>query len=106
MQNQKVDGIKINHTPAADIKGGDLVLFPAMVAVAAVDIKAGKTGVLVTEGVFELPKDATALAQGQAVFAKADGSVSATSGAGDLQAGVAWADAAGNDGGALVKINM
>jgi len=104
MQNSIQQGRSINITPTADIKGGDLVLFPAMVAVASTDIAAGQLGACETEGVFELPKDGTAFAQGQAVYAKTDGTVTATVDD-EIRAGVAWADAAGTDDTVPVKIN-
>jgi predicted RecA/RadA family phage recombinase len=104
MQNMVQDGKTINITPAADVAGGDLVVFPGMVAVAITDIAAGTEGAAATEGVFGLPKDGTALAQGQAVYANSGGQVSATNSLG-FQAGVAWAEATGSDDIALVKIN-
>ena len=75
-----------------------------MVAVASTDIPADTLGALEAEGVFDLPKDGTALAKGQAVFATAAGVVTATE-SGNTPAGKAWADAAGYDANAQVKIN-
>lgn len=105
MQNQIQNGATIEYTPASDVTGGDLIVFPAMVAVAVTDIPAGSTGACAAEGVFELPKDNTALAQGQDVYAKSDGTVSATA-ADKVLAGKAWADAAGSSGSVAVKINV
>lgn len=106
MQNKIQDGRSIEYTASADVAGGDLIVFAAMVAVAATDIESGETGACETVGVFELPKDATAFAQGQAVYAKADGTVTATSGEGTIPAGKAWTAAAGGDGAVAVKINV
>lgn len=105
MQNSIQNGTTIEYTPAADITGGDLIVFPAMVAVAITDIPIGGTGALSTEGVFDLKKDATAFSQGQAVYAKGDGTVTATSGENTVPAGKCWADAAGGDATVAVKIN-
>ncbi|MCL1915679.1 MAG: DUF2190 family protein [Desulfovibrionaceae bacterium] len=106
MQNSVRQGRSIDYTPTDDVKGGDLVVFPAMVAVASTDIPAGALGACEAEGVFELPKDSTALAQGQAVFVAANGaSVTATAGEGALRAGVAWSEAAGSADVVAVKIN-
>ena len=104
MQNSIEQGRSIDYTPGADVTGGDLIVFPGMVAVASTDISAGETGACETEGVFALPKDATALAQGQAVYAKTDGTVTATE-SGNVPAGKCWADAAGNAATVAVKIN-
>lgn len=105
MKNKIQDGASINYTPTADIAGNSLVTFPALVGVAITDIAAGETGALATEGVFELPKDGTALALGQAVFAGVDEKVTATGGENALRVGVAWTDAAGNAPFVPVKIN-
>lgn len=105
MKSKIQDGASINYTPTADIAGNSLVIFPALAGVAITDIAAGETGALATEGVFDLPKDGTALAIGQAVFAGADGKVSATQEGNALRVGVAWADAAGNTSSVPVKIN-
>lgn len=107
MQNSIRQGRSLDFTPTADVQGGDLIAFPHMVAVAATDIAAGAVGACEAVGVFDLPKDGTAVAQGQAVFV-VDGSGTVTaSGTGNaLRAGVAWADAAGSAGTVAVKINV
>jgi len=108
MQNSIQQGRSINITPAADVKGGDLIVFPAMVAVASTDIPSGQLGACEAEGVFELPKDGTALAKGQMVYVNTStGRVTATEGEGDnLRCGMAWEDASGTATTAIVKINV
>lgn len=105
MQNSIRNGRSIDYTPAADVKGGDLIVFPAMVAVAITDIPTEGVGALSTEGVFDLKKDGTAFSQGQAVYAKPDGTVTATSDSNTVPAGKCWAAAAGGDAAVAVKIN-
>ena len=104
MQNSIRNGATIEYTPAAEVKGGDLVVFPAMVAVAITDIPADGLGSLAAEGVFELPKDGTALAQGQAAYATSAGVITATA-SGNTLAGKVWGEAAGAASVVQVKIN-
>jgi len=105
MQNGIQRGETITITPTADVKGGDLIVLPAMVAVAITDIAEGTEGACAAVGVFDLPKDGTALAQGQAVYTTAAGIATATA-TDNIHAGVAWADAAGSAATAAVKINV
>lgn len=105
MQNSIQNGQTILLTPADDIVGGGLVVFKNYVAIAITDIPAGETGACAAEGVFELPKGAVAFEQGQAVYAGADGALSATEGEGLVRAGVAWAAVAANEASVQVKIN-
>jgi predicted RecA/RadA family phage recombinase len=104
MQNSIQNGKTITIKPADDVKGGDLVVFSAMVAVAVTDIAAGEFGVCETEGVFDLPKDNTVFAQGQAVYAKSDGTVTADD-SGNVPAGKAWENVAVDVATVAVKIN-
>lgn len=106
MQNQIQNGSTIEYTPGVDVRGGDLIIFPGMVAVAITDIPAGSVGAAETEKVHELPKDSTAFAQGQTVYARADGTVTATSGENTVPAGKCWASADGNAATVAVKINV
>ena len=104
MQNQIRQGRSINYTPSADVVGGALVVFPNMVAVASTDIAAGELGACEAEGVFELPKDSSAFAQGAQVYAKADGTVTSTA-TSNTPAGKAWVAAKAADKTVIVKIN-
>jgi predicted RecA/RadA family phage recombinase len=112
MQNRVQNGESILYTAPADVKGGALVVFPGMVAVASTDIPAGKAGACDAEGVFLLPKDNTTLAQGQAVYVKPDGKTTASVNDGQStptayqRIGVAWAAAVAGDSAVKVKINV
>ncbi|MDR1946647.1 MAG: DUF2190 family protein [Desulfovibrio sp.] len=113
MTNYVRNGKTITLLADEDVKGGDLVLFPGMVAVASTDIPAGKIGACDTEGVFDLGnKSAGAIQQGETVYAAADGTLSAyaTSGVDEavvenLRVGVAWVAAATAATTVQVKIN-
>jgi predicted RecA/RadA family phage recombinase len=111
MQNKVQNGISILYTAAEDVEGGDLVVFPAMVAVASTDIRAGETGACDAEGVFFLNKDNTLFSQGQAVYVLPSGIVTASADNGQesptayQRIGVAWAAAAEGVGMVKVKIN-
>ena len=104
MQNYIRDGRCIDYTPTQDVQGGDLIVFPAMVAVASTDIAVGQLGACEAEGVYELLKDASSFAQGAVVYAKADGTVTSTA-TGNVRAGVAWSGAAGSEETVEVNIN-
>lgn len=108
MQNEKFEGRKITYTALEDVKGGDLVEFADMVAVAATDIAAGSTGTCQTEGVFLLPKAAGVVPQGQALYLGHEGALTPTDStdAPLLRVGVAWAAATAGDAQVLVKINV
>ena len=106
MQNSVQAGNTIIHTPTADVTGGELLVFSGMVGVAVTDIAEGSEGTLATVGVFELPKGTMAFAQGQVVYAAADGTLSASADGGAIRAGVAWAEAAGSAAVVSVKINV
>ena len=106
MQNSIQNGDTMEYTPADDVAGGDLVVFTNMVAVAVTDIPAGATGALAAVGVFELPKGNLAFAQGQVVYAAADGRLTADGSGGGIRAGVVWAEAAAGDAVVAVKINV
>lgn len=54
------DGKSIDYTPQADVAAGDVVVVGDLVAIAKLDIVAGKLGALAIEGVFEVPKEAAA----------------------------------------------
>ena len=79
-------GDAIDHTPAADVAAGDVVVIGKIVGVAKLDIKAGELGALALTGVYEVAKGTgVAFAAGmevgwnasdrQAVAAGASGSV-------------------------------
>lgn len=51
-------GHSIDYTPEADVASGAVVVLGDLVAVAKLDIAAGKLGALAVEGVFDFPKAA------------------------------------------------
>lgn len=111
MQNFVREGRCIDYTPTADVLGGDIVVFPGMIAIASTDIPAGETGACEVNGVYELPKAAEAIAQGTRVFINetVDNNVTthtATATAGPIYAGIAWEAAAQADAVVEVKINF
>jgi len=65
------DGGAVDYTPTADVTAGDVIVQGDLVAVAKLDIKAGKLGSLAVEGVFDFPKATgagTALTVGTIVY--------------------------------------
>ena len=73
------EGKSIDHTPAADVSAGDVVVQGELVGIAKLDIAAEALGALAVTGVFDLPKadgEGTALTVGTAVYwDAADGQV-------------------------------
>ena len=61
------EGNAIDYTPGADVAAGDVVVLDASIGVANDAIPSGRLGALAVEGVFELPKDATAFALGESI---------------------------------------
>ena len=74
------EGNAIDYTAANAVKYGDIVVIGKRVGVAGSDIDAGKTGAVVMEGVFRMPKAAsTAIDAGAEVYFSAkEGTVSTT----------------------------
>jgi len=65
------DGCSIDHTPAADVAAGDVVVQGELVGVAMRDIKTGALGALAVRGVFDFSKATiagSAIAMGVNVF--------------------------------------
>lgn len=80
MQN-KIQGTHLmSYTPAgAAVKGGDLVkLGDSFYGVAVKDLAVGETGIVDTDGVFELAKASGAITQGAPLYIDGDGKVTAT----------------------------
>lgn len=102
-------GAAIDHTPAADIAAGDVIVQGELVGVARLDIKANVIGALAVEGVFDFPKAvgaSSALPTGSDVFWD-EGALEATanSAAGaNKQIGRVVRDAV--DGDALVRVRL
>lgn len=104
MQNSVSIGRAIDYTPASDVTGGQLIVLPGMVVVAATDIAAGETGACEAVGVFELAKASGAISQGAPVYVDSQGKITAT--ASTTFAGVAWRAAAAGDATVDVSINF
>ena len=81
------DGRAIDHTPSSDVPSGAVVVQGELVGIANLAIPAGRTGSLMVEGVFDIPKAAETLAAGTKVYWDADGDpVGGTAGTGALTA--------------------
>lgn len=104
MQNSVSIGRAIDYTPASDVEGGQLIVLPGMVVVAATDIAAGEMGACEAVGVFELAKASGAVSQGAPVYVDSQGKITATATA--TFAGVAWRAAAAGDAAVDVCINF
>lgn len=66
MKNYVNQGKTLQHTAAADITAGSVVVIGTLLAVAAVDIATGETGTVNLEGVYDLPKvDAAVIGVGE-----------------------------------------
>ena len=86
-------GNTMDYTATADVASSEAVAVGSMVGVAAEDIAEGETGVLLMEGVFNLPKkSADVIGQGVQVYLN-NGVITITPG--PVSAGRAWI-AAGN----------
>ncbi len=102
MKNFIQNGEVYNHVAAADISSGDVVVMGTVVGVAVTDIASDETGSVQAYGVFELPKVASALAQGAKVYWTGT-NVTATA-SGNTEMGVAFAAAASGDATVQVKL--
>lgn len=102
-------GAAIDHTPAADVAAGEVIVQGELVGVARLDIKANAIGALAVEGVFDFPKAVgvgTALTTGTDVFwdaATLEATSNAAAGA-NKKIGRVVKDATDND--TLVRIRL
>lgn len=101
-------GDAIDHTPAADVAAGDVVVIGKIVGVAKLDIKAGELGALALTGVYEVAKaSGTAFAAGAEVGWDAASKKAVAAGAsGSAKFGHAVADAAAAALTALVRLQQ
>lgn len=67
------DAGAIDYTPAAAVKGGDVVVLNGIVGVAVNDIAANDKGSLATSGIFKLPKTTAAVVRGLPIHWDAGG---------------------------------
>ena len=101
-------GDAIDHTPAADVAAGDVVVIGKIVGVAKLDIKAGELGALALTGVYEVAKaSGTAFAAGAEVGWDAASKKAVAAGAsGSAKFGHAVADADAAALTALVRLQQ
>lgn len=108
--NYQQEGKTLEHTAAAAISSGDVVVVGESLGIAHGDIANGAVGVLHMEGVFTVPKVSGAvIAQGETVIydvsAEAFDDNAATPAAGDVSgAAIAW-EAAG-DGVTTIAVKL
>lgn len=86
------------------LASGDLVVQDNLVGVAHADIPDGAVGILHTTGVFSLPKEAEALAQGKLVYLKSDTATLTVTKTGNALVGTVWADAESSDIAVYVRL--
>lgn len=98
MKNFVVQGITIDHAPAAARASGAATLIGTRIGVAKDDVAANATGVFLVQGVFTLPKLTTdAPAQGAALYWDNTNLRLTTTSAGNTLAGFAFAAAVNGD---------
>lgn len=99
-------GNVLDHTPAAAVNSGAVLVIGARIAVALADIAADATGSVQVTGVFELPKKAAdTVAQGALVYWDATNQQITTTASGNTLAGFAAHAAAATTTAVDVKIN-
>ena len=105
MKNYHSNGRTLVLLAAAAIASGELVVVGQVAGVAVTSVAEGEEATLHTEGVFELPKAAAAIAQGAKVYWNAtDKNVTATA-TGNTYIGLAWDAGGGTDTTVNVKLN-
>ena len=100
-------GRKIDYVNAGTekIEYGSIIPLVERIAVAGAEIPAGEKGILITEGVFEMPKAAEEVAIGTSLYYdKTNGNVTATS-TNNVPAGWAVEPAGVSDGTVKIKID-
>ena len=114
-KNYVEDGHTIDWTNSTDkdVVSGDLVVQGVLCGVAAGNIPVGGNGVLLTSGVFSLPKAAQEVSLGAAIFVSSDGVLTpesstengdAGTATGNMRVGTAWAAAAAADATVAVRL--
>lgn len=110
MKNLVQDGRTIQHKVGdTAVKSGGIVVVGEVAGVAITDGAKGDTIALSVEGVYSLPKEAGAIAQGKKVYAKVaeDSTVSITAtAAGNTFVGYAWNAATAADANVDVKLSF
>lgn len=106
MKNYMQKGSRLEYTATTDITSGTCLAVGDRVGIACADISTGATGVLVMEGVFELPKLSTDdIGQGVVVYFDANAGNITLSGTGNTCAGFAFTAAGTGTTTVQVKIN-
>jgi len=101
---QEGEVVTITNTTSDDILSGDFVVVNYLFGVACGDILAGEDGEIQTEGVFDLPKDASVFAVGDRVEWEPTGGTVTDAAGGSISIGVAVAAAA--TGVATVRVKL
>lgn len=97
MKNFVQKGDSLTVTFAADVSGGDVVVIGALIGVAAGSYLAGQDGVICTEGVFNLLKDASVFAVGDVVYYDAAANLVTSTATGNTLIGAATSAALTGD---------
>ena len=107
MQNKIQGSHLMSYTPSSTpVKGGDLVkLGDSFYGVAVKDLAVNETGIVDTDGVFELPKATGDVTQGAPLYIGSDGKVTATA-TDKAYCGRAFAAAGSSDTTAKVLLNF
>ena len=86
-------GESIDYRPDTPVAAGDVVVQDNLVGIARLDIPAGTLGSLAVVGVFDIAKDSSAVAAGNAVYWDADAKKATTAKTGNQYLGKAILDA-------------
>ena len=86
-------GESIDYRPDTPVAAGDVVVQDNLVGIARLDIPAGTLGSLAVVGVFDIAKDSSAVAAGNAVYWDADAKKATTAKNGNQYLGKAILDA-------------
>ena len=107
------DGDAIDYTPSSAVVAGDVVVIGSVPLIAPVAIAANTAGVLVAEGVWDIPKTSDVFTAGDAVYWDTDGTPvtgDATSGAADNSSAtgelMGWAVANAANTASYVRVKM
>jgi len=106
MKNYINEGTTLKYTASANITSGTAVLVGTKIGVAVADIANGATGILMMDGVFELPKASSdTVAQGAALYWDNSNKQLTTSSSGNTYAGYAVEAAANGTTKVKIRIN-
>ena len=103
------EGNSIDHTPAADVAAGEVVVQGELVGVAKLDIPASTLGSLAVAGVFDFPKatdGGSAIAAGAEVYWDESAGQATTDAAAGANKRIGRSIAAATDGDEAVRVRM